>query len=229
VIPAAVARRAATARDTRPRGLTPARLQAAARHLAGRDADLAAILERHGPPPMWGRRPGFDTLVRIILEQQVSLASGAAIYRRLAGGIDPFTPETCAAAGEARVRALGVTRQKSGYIVALARAVAAGLLDLGRLAALPDDRVRATLTGLKGIGPWSADIYLLMALRRPDVWPAADLALLSAARRVKRLRRPPSPERMTVLAEAWRPWRSVAARMLWQHYLAERDRSVPAT
>ncbi|MGH9750980.1 MAG: DNA-3-methyladenine glycosylase family protein [Candidatus Polarisedimenticolia bacterium] len=207
------------ARDV-PRRLTTPELAAAAHRLAARDRDLAGILERHGPPPLWARPPGFDTLVRIILEQQVSLASGAAIYRRVAAGIDPFTPARCAAAGEERLRSLGVTRQKSGYIVALARSVVSGALDLDRVAALPDEGARAALVGLKGIGPWSADVYLLMALRRPDVWPAADLALLSAARRVKRLRRPPSPERVAALAEAWRPYRSVAARMLWQHYLA---------
>jgi DNA-3-methyladenine glycosylase II len=177
------------------------------------------VLVRHGPPPLWARPAGFATLSRIILEQQVSLASAAAVYRRLEAGLGRLTSGSVAAAGERRIRVLGVTRQKASYLVRLARAVDSGRLDLAALACLPDDEARAALLRLKGIGPWSADIYLLMALRRPDVWPAGDLALATAARAIKRLRRRPSPERLTRLAEPWRPYRSVAARMLWQHYL----------
>jgi DNA-3-methyladenine glycosylase II len=201
--------------------LTAASLGDAARRLAGRDADLARVLRRHGPPPLWGRPPGFGSLVRIILEQQVSLASAASTWRRIEAGLGRVDPAALSAAGEARVRALGVTRQKAGYLVLLARAVESGAVDFAALGRLPDDEARAALLRLKGIGPWSADIYLLMALRRPDVWPAGDLALAAAARSVKGLRRRPSPEALGRLAEPWRPWRSVAARMLWQHYLAD--------
>lgn len=170
---------------------------------------------------MWGRPAGFETLARIILEQQVSLASAASTFRRIDAGLGAVTPALCAAAGEARIRALGVTRQKAAYLVLLGRAVQSGAIDLAALGRLPDDAVRAALIRLKGIGPWSADIYLLMALRRPDVWPVGDLALATAARAVKGLRRRPTPATLARLAEPWRPYRSVAARMLWQHYLGD--------
>ena len=200
--------------------LTRTDLVTAAARLARRDADLGRIFRRHGPPPLWGRPAGFATLARIVLEQQVSLASAAAVYRRLRGGLGRMTPATVAAAGENRLRRLGVTRQKASYLVLLGEAVESGLLDLAALGRMPDDEARIALQRLKGIGAWSADIYLLMALRRPDVWPAGDLALATAAHAVKGLRRRPSPDRLARLAEPWRPYRSVAARMLWQHYLA---------
>lgn len=200
--------------------LTRTALSRAAARLARRDADLARVFRRHGPPPLWARPAGFATLARIILEQQVSLASAAAVYRRLRGGLGRVTSATVADAGESRLRALGVTRQKACYLVLLGQAVENGFLDVAALARMPDDDARAALQRLKGIGAWSADIYLLMALRRPDVWPAGDLALASAAHAVKGLRRRPSPDRLERLAEPWRPYRSVAARMLWQHYLA---------
>jgi DNA-3-methyladenine glycosylase II len=200
--------------------LTPESLAGAAARLARRDADLARIHRRHGPPPLWGRPPGFATLARIILEQQVSLASAAAVYGRLGRSLGRVTPATVAAAGERRLRRLGVTRQKASYLALLAGEMEDGAFDLAALGRLPDREVREALQRLKGIGAWSADIYLLMALRRPDVWPAGDLALATAAARVKRLRARPSPDRLTRIADRWRPWRSVAARMLWQHYLA---------
>jgi DNA-3-methyladenine glycosylase II len=209
----------------RPARLTRLDLPAAARQLAGRDRDLRRILATHGPPPLWGRRPGFPTLVRIILEQQVSLASARAVFRRLTLGIVPFTPARFVEVGAAGLRSLGVTRQKAAYCLHVAEAVSSGRLDLRAVARLDDAAVASTLTRLKGVGPWTACIYLLMALRRPDVWPAGDIALIQAVRRVKRLRGPASPERVARLAEIWRPYRSVAARMMWQHYLAERSRS----
>lgn len=205
--------------------LAPESLARAARFLADADEDLAAILRKHGPPPLWARRPGFSTLLRIILEQQVSLASARSSYERVRARVSPLTPEGLAALGERGLRALGVTRQKASYCHGLARAILEGRLNVRRLSRLDDEAVRGELTAVRGIGPWSADIYLLMALRRPDVWPSRDLALAASAARVKRLRRPPSPEKLAGLAEAWRPYRSVAARMLWQHYLAERART----
>jgi DNA-3-methyladenine glycosylase II len=158
--------------------------------------------------------------VKIILEQQVSLASADAIFRRLQAHIAPFTPGQMAEAGEARLRAHGVTRQKAAYCVHLAAALLEGRLDLDAVGRMDDTAAADALTRLKGIGPWTAQVYLLMALRRPDVWPSGDLALVRAIRTVKRLRRSPTPARMISIAEAWRPYRAVAARMLWQHYLA---------
>ncbi len=202
--------------------LSPDSLSRAARILADTDEDLAAILERHGPPPLWARRPGFATLLRIILEQQVSLASARSTFERLKARVSPLTPASLAAVGERGLRSLGVTRQKAAYCRGLARAIVTGNLDMARLSRMEDGAARAELTAVRGIGPWTANIYLLMALRRPDIWPSGDLALAASAREVKRLRHPPSPERLAKLAEAWRPYRSVAARMLWQHYLAQR-------
>jgi DNA-3-methyladenine glycosylase II len=205
---------------TRP--LTPDRLREAARALADRDPDLAILLERHGPPPLWRRPRGFATLVRIILEQQVSLASARAILKRLVEGIGEPTPERLLEAGVERLRACGLTRQKAGYCHRLAAATLDGRLDLAGVARLDDAAAIASLTRHDGIGPWTAEVYLLMSLRRPDVWPAGDLGLIVSMRTVKRLRRPPSRERALAIADAWRPYRAVAARMLWQDYLARR-------
>ncbi|HZN05092.1 MAG TPA: DNA-3-methyladenine glycosylase 2 family protein [Candidatus Polarisedimenticolia bacterium] len=204
----------------RPRPLTPERIREAARHLAGRDPDLALLLARHGPPPLWGRPRGFATLVRIILEQQVSLASARAIYGRLVATLGEPTPERLFAAGVDKLRGCGLTRQKAGYCHRLAAAARDGTLDLATVARLDDAAAIDALTRHDGIGPWTAQIYLLMSLRRPDIWPAGDLALVASLRTVKRLRRPPSRERIVAIASAWRPYRAVAARMLWQNYLA---------
>lgn len=189
------------------------------RLLAARDADLAAIVRDYGPPPLWSRPANFETLVLIILEQQVSLASARAAYARLASAAGAVTPERLHSASESALRAAGITRQKTAYVKDLARLVVSGRLDLGALGALDDDAVRVELTRVKGVGAWTADIYLLMALGRPDVWPAGDLALAVAAHRVKRLPARPAPAELVELAEPWRPLRAVAARILWQFYL----------
>lgn len=201
-------------------------LARAARHLARRDPDLARLLARDGPPPLWARPAGFATLVQIILEQQVSLASARAVHTRLRAGAGRVTPVDLLALGVSRVRGLGLTRQKAAYVLALAEEVRGGGLDLRALEAADDDAARAALVRLAGIGRWTADIYLLMALRRPDIWPVGDIALERTVREVKRLRAHPSPARMERIAEAWRPHRSVAARMLWHHYL-RRKREPP--
>jgi DNA-3-methyladenine glycosylase II len=200
--------------------LDEAAVAEAATALAARDVDLAGILERHGPPPLWGRPPGFGTLVAIILEQQVSLASGAAALGRLRAAAGAVEPGAVAALGEDGARAAGLTRQKARYVVGLAEAILTGRFDPDRLAVADDDAVRIALISLPGIGRWTADIYLVMALRRPDVWPDGDLALASAMRRARRLAGLPSAAEQREIAEAWRPWRAVAARQLWQAYLA---------
>ena len=193
--------------------------------LGARDPDLAAVVERFGPPPLWSRQPGFSTLVRIILEQQVSLRSARAAYARLQAVAGRVTPARVASIPERELRAAGLTRQKAAYCRGLASAIVADGLDLGRLGGLPDDEVRAALVELPGIGPWTADIYLLMALGRPDVWPRGDLALARAIQRVKRLRRTPGDDRMIRIARAWTPWRAVAARVLWHDYLSSGRRN----
>ena len=195
-------------------------LRAAVRELAGRDADLGGIVARHGPPPLWDREPGFPTLCLIILEQQVSLRSAEAAMSRLLTATGAVTPEAIRSTGEARLLAAGLTRQKTRYLLGLADDVLDGRLDLSALDALPDDAVRARLTAVVGVGRWTSDIYLVMALRRPDIWPIGDLALASALRRAKSLPRLPGADEQLAIAEAWGPWRAVAARILWHAYLA---------
>ncbi len=188
--------------------------------LAGRDRDLGRILQSLGPPPIWDREPGFPTLVHIILEQQVSLASARACFDKLLKTVERLTPESLLTLDDGVLKEAGFSRQKTSYARILAEEVRTGRLDLVGLANLPDDEAREQLMRLKGIGRWTADIYLLMALGRPDVWPVGDLALVIAAQRIKGLEARPNPEEFRDLGEAWRPWRSVAARLLWHHYLS---------
>jgi DNA-3-methyladenine glycosylase II len=168
---------------------------------------------------MWQRAAGFTTLVHIILEQQVSLKSAKAMLLRLQSAIDPFTPERFIDLGESHLRQLGVTRQKSAYLLHLSGSILNGELSFNRLSRMPDDEVRMSLTRIKGIGSWSADVYLLMAMRRADIWPAGDLALAVAVKELWGFETRPTPIELEQLAERWRPFRAVAARMLWQHYL----------
>ena len=202
--------------------LTDLSLARAAKQLARRDKDLAAILERHGPPPLWARPPGFSTLVKIILEQQVSLASAASIFARLRKNVVPFRPERMIELGASHLKLLGLTRQKTAYCLHLAQALADKRLRLSQLSRMSDAEAKAALMEIKGLGAWSADVYLLMALRRPDIWPVNDLALAIAVTKLRQLTSRPNANQLSALAEAWRPYRSVAARMLWQYYLASR-------
>ena len=202
--------------------LTQKSLALAARELAARDQTLAAIHATHGDPPLWRRATGFQTLVHIILEQQVSLKSAKAMLVRLEGVIQPFTPERFLELGDTYLRGLGVTRQKSAYLLHLAASIVSGELSFTKLARMSDDKARAVLTRIKGIGLWSADVYLLMAMRRADIWPAGDLALAVAMKELKGLESRPAPVELERLAEQWRPHRAVAARMLWQYYLGRK-------
>jgi DNA-3-methyladenine glycosylase II len=194
----------------------------AAGKLSERDADLAAVIGKYGLPPLWTREPGFPTLVYIILEQQVSLASARALYDRLRDAIRPFTPGRFLKLTETETRRLGFSRQKAHYTRLLAEAIHRKRFALHKLHELEDEIVREQLTALKGIGNWTADIYLLSALRRPDIWPTGDLALATAVQEVKRLRKRPSPEKLETMSAPWRPWRAVAARLFWHAYLCKR-------
>jgi DNA-3-methyladenine glycosylase II len=188
--------------------------------LCDRDPDLAGIMDKLGPPPMWAREPGFPTLIHIILEQQVSLASARAAYDRLLAEVSPLTPARFLELDGPTLKRIGFSRQKTKYGRELAGAILGGRLDLAALETVDDAAVRSELTAIKGIGPWTADIYLLMALLRPDAWPSGDLALANAAQRVKRLSSRPTPDELDALGVTWRPWRAVAARLLWHYYLS---------
>jgi len=212
--------------------LTVDSLAAAVDDLAARDAVLAGIVERFGAPPLWDRPAGFGTLVHIILEQQVSLASAAAALGRLRARLDPLTPTGFLGLTDAELLAVGFSRQKARYARALAAAISDGTLDVEGLEALDDEAVERELVAVPGIGPWTATIYRLMVLRRPDAWPASDIALAQSLAEAGGLEQRPTPDEMTALAEAWRPWRAVAARILWHGYLetrAERRRNGGST
>ena len=207
-----------------PAPLDAAAVSAAAHELAGRDPHLAALLAAHGVPPLWHKGPGFETLVDIVLGQQVSLTSARAALERVRAAAGGVTPGALAVLGEDGLRAAGQTRQKARYLVGLAAASITGRLDLTAVAALTDEAATAALISHPGVGRWTADIYLLMGLGRPDVWPATDLALIVQARRLRGLDPAESAGTVADMATAWRPYRSVAARMLWQAYLIERGR-----
>ena len=168
---------------------------------------------------MWKRPGGFRTLVLLILEQQVSLASARAAFDRLTAAAGRLTPERVLELDDAQYRGAGVSRQKTRYIRHLSACVLDKSLRLARLPHLDDDGVRAELTQVKGIGAWTAEVYLLMSLQRPDVWPVGDIALQAAAAEIKGRDARPGPEELMEIGEQWRPWRSVAARILWHHYL----------
>jgi DNA-3-methyladenine glycosylase II len=203
---------------------TPGEFRRTLRKLARADDSLAAALDRFGEPEFWHRQPGFATLVLFILEQQVSLASGAAAFNRLQARVGNVTPAGVLIPGDEELRADGFSRQKSRYVRELARAVLDGRFDLARLESSPDDEVRRELIGLVGIGPWTADVYLLSCLRRPDIWPVLDRALQVATGEVLGLETIPNPDLLLELGERWRPHRSTAARLMWHSYLSKRGR-----
>ena len=199
--------------------------QSGIRELTIRDADLARVIQTYGVPPLWVREPGFPSLVYIILEQQVSLASARAAFQRLRAAASPLTPTRFLKLSDTQLKQIGFSRQKTLYTRLLAESLVKRHLDLHDLHDLSDDEARKFLVALKGIGTWTADIYLLSALRRPDIWPIGDLALAVAVQEVKRLRSRPSPERLERLSQLWRPYRAVAARLFWHAYLSKRGQN----
>jgi len=194
----------------------------AVRFLAERDEHLAAVVKTYGQPPLWVREPGFPTLVYIILEQQVSLASASASFGRLKAAVNPLTPARFLKLSDDELLRIGFSRQKTLYSRLLAESLARRYFNLRDLHELHDDSARNMLIAFKGIGRWTADIYLMTALRRPDIWPTGDLALATAVQDVKRLRKRPSPEKLELLSLPWKPWRAVAARLFWHAYLSKR-------
>jgi DNA-3-methyladenine glycosylase II len=206
--------------------LAPQGLEDGIAALAGEPV-FAAILDRAGPPRFRRRRNGFETLLHIILEQQVSIDAAAAMFHRLNTVCSPLSPATFLALDEATLRSCGFSRQKAAYGRGLSEAVAGGLLDFARLAAAPDDEALAALVALKGIGRWSAEIYLIFALGRDDVWPAADLGLQFGVASELGLGTRLAERELREIGERWRPWRTVAACLFWQSYLHTRKRSAP--
>lgn len=209
-----------------PRSLDPSSLATACLELARTHVEFRTVLDKYGTPPLWDREPGFATLLQIILEQQVSLASAKACFDKLAARIGEVSPIGLMMLSDAELKDVGFSRQKTSYARNLAEALLEERLDLDALRHAGDDEARATLTALKGIGIWTSDIYLLMALLRPDIMPYGDIALHSAYSKLTGDPRPRSKE-FIVVAERWAPHRSAAARLLWHFYLSERAEKHP--
>ncbi len=193
-------------------------LRPALEALAARDPDIASHYALCGLPPERRRPAGFAGLAQIIAAQQVSAASANAIIGRLEAALRPCTPEGCLELDDGALRAIGLSRQKMRYCRALAEDLLARRIELDGLAGLDDAAAIEHLVQAKGIGVWSAEIYLLFALRRPDVWPADDLAVQVAVQRIKGLEERPGRAEMVELAAPWRPYRSAAARFMWHLY-----------
>jgi DNA-3-methyladenine glycosylase II len=191
--------------------------------LASKDAHLKKIIHQHSYPPMWSRPGSFETLIHIILEQQVSLASARAALEKLKEKIGKVTPEKLLALTDEELRACYFSRQKTGYARHLAQALISGQLNLKKLSTAPDDTIRTELKKIKGIGDWTVDVYLLFALRRADVFPTGDLAMVNALKEIKQLPKQAAKEELIALAEAWRPHRSIATMLLWHHYIKTKN------
>ena len=191
--------------------------------LAHRDAHLQTILRQHSYPPMWRRPASFATLIHIILEQQVSLASAKAALDKLKAKIGAITPEKLLRLTDEELRACYFSRQKTGYARHLAQAIVSKQLNLKKLSTAPDEEVRIELKKIKGIGDWTVDVYLLFALQRSDIFPIGDLAMVNALKEVKQLPKQAAREDILALAEAWRPHRSIATMLLWHYYIIKRN------
>jgi DNA-3-methyladenine glycosylase II len=189
--------------------------------LALRDVQLAAIITNHGYPPFWSRSNTFETLVHVILEQQVSLASALSALNKLKERVQEVTPARVLILTDEELKACYFSRQKTNYVRYLAEAILSGQLNLTELENLPNEEVRKKLTALKGIGNWTVDIYLLMVLHRNDIFPIGDLAIVNAMKRLKQLPVTTTKEELLLMAEQWRPYRSIAAMLLWHFYLSK--------
>jgi DNA-3-methyladenine glycosylase II len=191
--------------------------------LAKLDGDLKLILDSHGYPPLWKRPPGFATLVQIILEQQVSLASAKAAYIKLTERLGTITPAAVLSLTREELKACYFSRQKIIYVTHLAQAICSGQLKLRRFPKLSNEEIRQALTQVKGIGKWTADVYLMMAMQRTDLFPLGDIALINSIKAVKRLEPATTREAIATIAERWRPYQTVAAYLLWHSYLSKKS------
>ena len=188
--------------------------------LAAADTDLSAIIQAHGYPPLWSRPNTFETLVHIILEQQVSLASALSALNKLRERVQELTPARVLLLTDEEFRACYCSRQKTAYIKYLAEALLSGQINLDELEHLPDDDIRAKLITLKGFGHWTIDVYLMFVLQRADIFPVGDLAAVNALKRIKGLSASTPKEGVAVIATQWQPYRTVATMMLWHYYLS---------
>jgi DNA-3-methyladenine glycosylase II len=196
-------------------------------HLAANDSDLSTIIQTHGYPPLWSRPNTFETLVHIILEQQVSLASALSALNKLRERVQEITPARALLLTDEEFRACYCSRQKTTYIKYLAEALVGGQINLNELEHLPDDDIRAKLITLKGIGHWTIDVYLMFVLQRADIFPVGDLAAVNALKRIKGLPASTPKEEVAAIAMQWQPYRTVATMLLWHYYLSTPSKSPP--
>jgi DNA-3-methyladenine glycosylase II len=189
------------------------------RELTILDSDLANIIHTYGNPPNWTREKGFIGLVRIVLGQQVSVAAANSIYNRLQALVIPLSPENLLTFDDIQLQSVGLSRQKIVYLRALASKITSRELDLEQLENADEATLRTELTKVKGIGDWTVDIYLMMALQRPDAFPKSDLGVIIAYQKLKSLPKRSTPIEIEKIAEKWRPWRAIATRILWHYYL----------
>ncbi|MBV8835986.1 MAG: DNA-3-methyladenine glycosylase 2 family protein [Alphaproteobacteria bacterium] len=203
---------------------TEADLDAGIAALIARDPRWGPVLQRGGRPPLRRREGGYAGLAQIIVSQQVSVASAAAIYGRLVAACEPLDAACLLRQRKQRLVRVGLSQAKIKTLRAIAKAIATKHIDLDALGDIPADDAHATLVKLHGIGPWTADIYLLACLGHADAWPAGDLALQEAARVAFDLPKRPGTKEMAALAEGWRPLRAIAARLLWTYYRAVKSR-----
>jgi DNA-3-methyladenine glycosylase II len=208
-----------------PAALTDETYLRAIFELGKKDPALAGAVSRWGNPPFWTHAPGFPGIVITILAQQVSLESAQAAFTKLENAIGSVNPGGFLSLDVGTLRAIGFSRQKASYVRGVAQGVMAGEIDFEALQSMGDDEARTRLMQIRGIGAWTADTYLLFALRRPDAWPSGDLALMKAIRDLRGLATTPGSEEVDRIAHHWKPWRAVAARILWHCYLSERGRS----
>jgi DNA-3-methyladenine glycosylase II len=191
--------------------------------LAAKDKHLRSVIREFGHPPMWTRPNSFQTMILFILEQQVSLASAYAAFKKLKEKIGFVTPAKILALSDAELRNCYFSRQKIIYARELARAVQSRLVSFKKLAALPDEEVRNILIQVKGIGHWTVDVYLMHALRRTDLFPLGDIALVNSLKEIKQLHPHTSKETMLKIAAPWRPYRTIASMILWHAYIRKRN------
>ena len=190
--------------------------------LTGEDKHLRSIVKQYGYPPLWTKTASFQTLIHIILEQQVSLASARAALNKLKERLGMVTPKKLLELTDRELRACYFSRQKTVYAKCLARAIISRQITLKTLSALDDAEIRQQLKTIKGIGDWTVDVYLLFALQRTDVFPLGDLAMVSALKEIKQLPKETRKEELLKLSEPWRPYRSIASMMLWHYYIQKR-------
>ena len=190
--------------------------------LAEKDAALKSIIDKYGLPPMWTRPAVFQSLVLTILEQQVSLASAYAAFKKLKAKIGFVTPKKILALSDEELKACYFSRQKIIYVRALANAIVSKKIKLKKLSNATDEEIRTTLKQIKGIGDWTVDVYLMHALQRSDLFPLGDIALVNSLKEVKQLHAATTKEDMLEIAESWRPYRTVASMMLWHAYIQKR-------